>query len=409
MVESLNIHDLGQKPPETSLEDPNKLNEEWNTLQDHLELIQRQMPYLRVVLKDYGRLNIGLDPKANEDHIDIYRKKLVELGDEGQYKDTELLESLIRNGEEFLQNLPKERESLVLEIKKNLTEAGLSPELNELACKTLISDYENERIILLKRIAEIENYFLEFRKRRVNVSGIKQKSAGPDVQKGKHLGYALEFKEEIKRYPKVLSTVLSLMKSDKLKKPSNYTEVSSAHENGVRIIFLDRKYPSRRGIERQGIGKLFKVTFPDLSSYFAKVHDHQEAMNFFGGGYQQFSDSAFARSALKELSFVEVIDFQLGYQDEKKAFFVAKWRDGISSSYSFDSYIILLMAQGKKEKAEELERKRDLLIQKLTGLRQDLASFSDDPRNNWGFDIKTEKFAVFDMGGRGPFGYPKFS
>mgnify|MGYP001599437567 FL=1 len=150
------------------------------------------------------------------------------------------------------------------------------------------------------------------------------------------------------------------------------------------------------------------MTVPDLSSYFVKVHDHKEAMNFYGGGYQQFSDLAHTRQVLAELPFVEVIDFQLGYQDEKQAFLVTKWRDGLNSN-RFNSYILELEAQGKNEKAKELKRKRDLLIKKLRGLREELASFSDDPEHNWSFDPKTEKFTIFDMGGRGELGFTKFS
>ena len=78
MVENLQMSDSGKKIPETAIENPEKLNEEWNLLQDRLELIQRQAPYLQLVLEDFQRLN------------------------------------------------------------KDLIEAGLSPELDELACKNLL-------------------------------------------------------------------------------------------------------------------------------------------------------------------------------------------------------------------------------------------------------------------------------
>jgi len=104
-------------------------------------------------------------------------------------------------------------------------------------------------------------------------------------------------------------------------------------------------------------------------------------------GYEEFSSSAEARELLKDMQDVEVVDFQLGYQDAHgNSYFVSRWQD----LPTLVEYLDELNSSRRDSEAAEL-------YTKVKAIREVLPSFSDIAVWNMFYDAAKKKFYLFDL------------
>jgi hypothetical protein len=100
-------------------------------------------------------------------------------------------------------------------------------------------------------------------------------------------------------------------------------ETMTDEETGLSLTILGRSnrvfHTSR--IVREDKSDYIKVTLGG-ESYFIK-----RCSATFNPGFTEFKSTIKARDVLRGMSYVKVIEPQLGYQDEKDSWFISKWED----------------------------------------------------------------------------------
>lgn len=137
-----------------------------------------------------------------------------------------------------------------------------------------------------------------------------------------------------------------------------------------------------------GDAKYYKVSL-DKDSYFVKVYPTAEQeFDSKGGGFKEAVGSRDAQQILKErnIDWVEVVDFKLGYYDNNISIFISKWDDRLL--FTFSDYLRKLELDSEEQKG---------LLGKFEELGKVLSGFSDMAGYNMAYDPITKKFILFDL------------
>ena len=191
------------------------------------------------------------------------------------------------------------------------------------------------------------------------------------------LEYASEFKELIRQHPGAIATFRKLETEarEKLKTEGVWDYVFE--ENGVNLKLLD------------SLGSYFKVEMDGHAFFVKRTKGFYEAIGVKSEGVDEYRSAQEAQHALEGIKNVEVIDFQLGYQDGKGGtYFVSKWLD----YPKLNRYLATLTSKEDLELKTRLEQRIRNII---THLQQKW--FVDAWDQNMLYDPLTDKIIVFDV------------
>jgi hypothetical protein len=151
---------------------------------------------------------------------------------------------------------------------------------------------------------------------------------------------------------------------------------------GVKISIVQKSHKTE-----QTLGSYFKVeTGKDI--FFVKT---LPGYHLAGLGANEMSSLIKAKKLLEGLEGVEVVDFQLGYEDRNgTTYFVSKWEDGVP----LDNYFESLHKNDSEVKNSDLYRRYiDIVLR--------LGKFADVEEHNIFYNPQTDKLIVFDVHHRG--------
>lgn len=208
-----------------------------------------------------------------------------------------------------------------------------------------------------------------------------------EKQSSRMLGYSFDFKNFVRENPGFLSTAKKLI-SDIESGRLNSNEVHEA--NGV----LVNRPPYFRTDKSYG----YRVEF-DGQSFFVKT-----PRGWWGeGGKKEFDSSKHAEEILKDIPWVDVVEFQLGYTDIKgKKYFVSKWVDGPVSLYDYRAGLMNIVidiqsARTTKEERNNASMKIKNIDEKIGLLRSRLKDFWEVADWNMFYDVDKDRIILFDL------------
>lgn len=209
-----------------------------------------------------------------------------------------------------------------------------------------------------------------------------ENNIGTDFHRSnKDIGYTHEFRDFIKKDPKVIADFKHLWKR------LDDIRISDLRSESVTQTFTEGSIHARVINTYQLEEESNRVYYFQLTiggeSFFVKC----EGMPFRGKGYEEYKNTSEVRERLKEIPWVDTVEFMLGYQDEEgRSLYVSKWLN----LPLLNEYISGLDQFDNRQDIQELNRKVGEL-QKL------LPEFHDLTKRNMFFDPESKKIILFDL------------
>lgn len=208
------------------------------------------------------------------------------------------------------------------------------------------------------------------------------------MEKIKLLEYTPDFKETIANNPGALKSFLKLEKEIIAKEKAGNLDIEGEEvfQDGVvtvtplyEYIEMSNSFLKQKEYEPKGMGSYLKAELGDEKYFVKTVPAYFDKVM----GVEEFQTLKRARDVLKDFPDVEVLDFQLGYQDKDKTYFVAKWIDFPKVDEVGDLH------PGLFDRAKEIE---NLLEEN---------GFVDGHSGNMFYDEKTGKIYIYDISEKG--------
>lgn len=204
------------------------------------------------------------------------------------------------------------------------------------------------------------------------------------ISKDKGLAYVDDFKDFIRDNPGFIQSTHEILKNYDFSK-------DQVENNGVVVTRLDSS------------NLPVKPTFPSFKvqkgnqAFFVKLDDVKRS-NLGGEGLNEFMDTQKAKELLRDLPWVEVANSQLGYKDDKYAYFVSKWNDLFSLS-SLDDYMEKLELEIFRNYSSNKIQQDEMydLKSKIKVLENKLPGYFDIFPHNMAYDPKSKKIYIFDL------------
>lgn len=118
----------------------------------------------------------------------------------------------------------------------------------------------------------------------------------------------------------------------------------------------------------------------------------------YGGGYQEFKDSAEAEEMLRSMSGVRVVNYKLGFESNKHWYFVSEWNSALETTLEDYLNELKKQASGTDASAGEANIKHNLLLEKARQIQKLLKEKFDDVfAYNMAYDPKADCIVVFDL------------
>jgi len=141
-----------------------------------------------------------------------------------------------------------------------------------------------------------------------------------------------------------------------------------------------------------GGGYHLKATFGG-KSFFVKT-----IPGFLGHGESKGADEFKSTQRVKQIlesePNVEVIDFQLGYQDEKRTCFVSSWKE---NEVTLKDYLAELKLRSNNSKNSWEVKRIAEIEQRVTSIKNKLKDFRDVTDGNMLYNIDTDIITVLDV------------
>ena len=206
------------------------------------------------------------------------------------------------------------------------------------------------------------------------------------------LSYTASFKEVVARYPKLFGIFQDLEKRMKDRIQAGQLSVGDFLEDeGVKVTLIEKPQIANK----QPLGSYLKVEV-NGEAFFVKT-----VPGFYseGAGTKELVSLKKAKKLLKDLKDVEVVDFQLGYQDNKgTTYFVSKWEDGIVLENYLQELEIRIGQAGDVKLAHDITVEQGRLMARFEEIHLLLEDrFSDVSEGNIFYNPKTQKLTVFDV------------
>jgi len=203
-----------------------------------------------------------------------------------------------------------------------------------------------------------------------------------ESEAGRELVYVDEFKQLINDNPGVISSFLKFDDIVKEKNKNHNLKNGEIFEEGnLRLTTVDRS----KEVEVGRPAFYYKAEIGDESFFIKSIpgnyYKPDESM-----GAEEFQSIQKAKELLEGEEDVDVIDFQLGYEDKNgHTYFVSKWVEGVNINGYIEDQV--------KSNAE-----RNRLVSKVLRILRLLDdSYYDVGRGNMMYDPVNKKIIVFDI------------
>lgn len=203
------------------------------------------------------------------------------------------------------------------------------------------------------------------------------------------LEYADEFKDVVHNHPGIIDFFKRIREKSKQEIPNG----GFWEENGVVIAPVNRSGETL--LDKAG-SDFFKVKV-DENEYFMKCkRGYLNNEEVESGGVDEANSLKLAREMIKGMDNVDVVDFQLGYQDEKTntTYFVSRWISGVKLSHYLgkeETEIAPNEIETRKKTEEELWNRAYAIYDALGD------NFWDAGPNNMMYDPTSGKITIFDI------------
>ena len=204
------------------------------------------------------------------------------------------------------------------------------------------------------------------------------------------LAYVKSFQDILVKHPRLINIFRHLEKRMKEKIYADQASVgSSLEDQGVKITVIDKDPPLIKPP-----GSYFKVEVEGEAFFVKTVSGFYDQ----GDGVWELNSLNKAKNLLRNMKDVEVVDFQLGYQDKDSTYFVSRWEEGVV----LDEYLEKLqsikktskdekMAQNATKELVELKKRYDKIVLLLRD------AFTDVHEHNMLYNPQTKKLKIFDI------------
>jgi hypothetical protein len=210
------------------------------------------------------------------------------------------------------------------------------------------------------------------------------------------LAYIEDFKRFVTDHPETIASFRKINDEiSYLEKSGNLKTGDVFEEGDLKITIIGSSGDMTQKIYDTA-GEHLKVEIANQKYFVKRVYGF-----FRSSGVQEFKSLSRAKEILKRFDDVEVVDYQLGYQDKKGiTYFISKWSDGMR----MDEYLKLLYI--KKEVTKDEKNLEDLMEEikrleiRVYDIRSVLGEFWDMDNHNILYDPNTKKLTVFDIHSR---------
>ena len=207
------------------------------------------------------------------------------------------------------------------------------------------------------------------------------------LQSRKRFAYTLNFKEFVHAHPKMIAAFKKLESEVALAQHNHTARLGDVFKSeDVRITLINNTGTTDFSMNNPGI--YMKVDASGESFFVKRIYGYHPNKEW-SLGVAEFESMQKAKEALKGLPKVEVVDFQIGYENGRDStYFVSKWiEDGI-----------LLREYFKESDLNEDERQK--LIMRYRAIKYRLTakhSFIDVGEHNIIYVPDTDMLFVFDV------------
>lgn len=210
----------------------------------------------------------------------------------------------------------------------------------------------------------------------------------------KALAYTYDFKdfveEQKEKHPHLLREVM-----EKINSLSRVGEKYS--QDGVGVEFINKK-------DDRAFYKVSIETEKGLEEFFVKKAptylNNSGKKREFELGYEEFLGSVSVKEKLKNLSYVEIVQYELGYRDSNNTYFVSRWNKNLTTNLA--SYMDELQSFVNKD--PDLYIGKELELQTLYGKEREIIDALGEEYKgrdifsvNMAYNPKTGKIILFDL------------
>jgi hypothetical protein len=208
----------------------------------------------------------------------------------------------------------------------------------------------------------------------------------------RELIYSDEFKKLINENPDALKNFLEIEKEIKSKMDAGSLKPGEIFERSDVIVEIMSGVRLYEPLKRPGY--YLKVGLAGQRFFVKRVGGYFK--HKLGYGAKEFLSTQKVKELLLGIENVEVVDFQLGYQDPKRdvTYFVSKWIDCVVLC----DHIIEIRREIMKSDDEDLKKEYRNILVTIEIIRQKLEElFHDFGTTNMLYDSKNKKIIVYDL------------
>lgn len=217
------------------------------------------------------------------------------------------------------------------------------------------------------------------------------------VHEHARITYTEEFNFFIREHPGAIATVKKLMRElDRRLDSTNARVYETRFDPDHTLITEEGDVRVMHFTKEIGLPDLYKVEIAGRA-FFVKREDCH-----FGDGYGEVLSSVKAKELLKDIPWVEVINFHLGYTDAKRgrSYFVSEWSDlptlkkftdqstNEQQLFPWNTFVLMNNIDW---------------VQKIRYLRKRLKGYFNIGRDNMFYDAARKKIILFDLSDTEPF------
>lgn len=214
----------------------------------------------------------------------------------------------------------------------------------------------------------------------------------------RELVYADSFKEMIRNHPGIIRSfnkIMNVVDVEKEKDTLKYGDIFKDGEVQIKVISASGEGTH----EGKLVGHVlyFKAQVGD-ESFFVKATPGLS--DGTGLGAEEFRAAEESSKVLEGMDRVKVIDFQLGYQDDDKTYFVSKWKDAVL----LGEYLMNLSVKkirGDISPEEDAKRRELHIRENSIGAVLHENGFEDYHFHNVLYEPSTDMMYVFDVHKKG--------
>ena len=195
--------------------------------------------------------------------------------------------------------------------------------------------------------------------------------------------YSSELKSLVSENPELIQKILQSLKGIGGQRTYELGEKIKPVENDGLILEM---------VQNRPYSEIYKATLPNGKELCLKI-EKQNKENIRSNGHEEFLASKKANSLIEKVPGVRTINFQLGYKDKERSFFLSEWEN----FEPLNEYLDRLWERKDANQDNEAWRKILSLNQRVQELQKIFAGFHDFDEKNMFYDPLSDDIILFDL------------